>query len=136
MPLPQRHPSFLSPNTGGSDRHRGPVRTTVRGFNCHAGRVKVSLILDASTAPRAWPEPGTCQPVPSRMIENGKTAEQIAREMVDRFGADAAPVLRKLAAQASAVGDHHGAAAWRDIAVIVEGALRDPCRLLGSAAAH
>jgi len=70
----------------------------------------------------------------SRMFQNGKTAEQIAREMVDRFGADAVPVLRRLAAQATAVGDQHGAAGWREIALIAEGALRDPCRLLGSAA--
>ena len=68
------------------------------------------------------------------MFQNGKTVEQIAREMVDRFGADAVPVLRKIAAQASAVGDHHGAAGWREVALIAEGALRDPCRLLGRAA--
>ena len=49
-------------------------------------------------------------PFHSRMFQNGKTVEQIAREMVDRFGTDAVPVLRKIAAQASAVGDHHEAA--------------------------
>ena len=49
-------------------------------------------------------------PFHSRVFQNGKTGEQIAREMVDRFGADAVPVLRKIAAQASAVGDHHEAA--------------------------
>jgi hypothetical protein len=65
-----------------------------------------------------------------------KTVERIAREMVDRFGADAVPVLHKLAAKAEAVGDHHGAAAWREIALIAEGALRDPCRLLDSAASR
>ena len=46
----------------------------------------------------------------THVFQNGKTVEQIAREMVDRFGADAVPVLRKIAAQASAVGDHHEAA--------------------------
>jgi hypothetical protein len=66
------------------------------------------------------------------MIQNGKTVEQIAREMVDRFGADAVPVLHKLVAKAEAIGDHHGPAAWHEIALIVEGALRDPCRLLSS----
>jgi len=40
----------------------------------------------------------------------------IAREMMARLGADAVPVLCKLAEQASAVGDQHGAAMWRDIA--------------------
>lgn len=68
------------------------------------------------------------------MVE--KTAEQIAREMVDRLGADAVPVLHKLAAQASAVGDDDGAAAWRDVADLAEGILRDPCRLLDSAASR
>lgn len=57
------------------------------------------------------------------MVENRKTVEQIAREMVNGLGADAVPVLKKLAAQATAVGDQHGAAAWREIAVIAEGAL-------------
>ena len=56
--------------------------------------------------------------------------------MVDRFGADAVPVLHKLAAKAEAVGDHHGAAAWLQTANIAEGVLRDPCRLLDSAASR
>jgi hypothetical protein len=70
------------------------------------------------------------------MAANKKTVEQIAREMVDRFGADAVPVLHKLAAKAEAVGDHHGAAAWLQTANIAEGVLRDPCRLLDSAASR
>lgn len=56
--------------------------------------------------------------------------------MVDRLGADDVPVLRKLAAQAKATGDHDGAVAWREIANIAVGILRDPCRLLDSAASR
>ena len=68
------------------------------------------------------------------MFQNGKSVEQTARELVDRFGADAVPVLHKLAAKAEGVGDHHGAAAWRESVHIAEGILRDPCRLLDSGA--
>jgi hypothetical protein len=70
------------------------------------------------------------------MAANKKTVEQIAREMVDRFGADAVPVLHKLAAKAEAVGDHHGAATWQEIANVIEGMLKDPCRLLDTAASR
>ena len=54
------------------------------------------------------------------MTDNGK-AEQIARQMVDRLGADAVPLLHNLAEQAQGVGDHWGAEAWRDIAGLAEG---------------
>jgi len=50
--------------------------------------------------------------------------------MVERLGSDAVAVLHKLADQA---GDHLGADAWRDIARLAEGMLRDPCRLLKAA---
>ncbi|MBV9014806.1 MAG: hypothetical protein JO058_04030 [Alphaproteobacteria bacterium] len=63
------------------------------------------------------------------MHDNSKT-EQIARHMVDRLGADAVPVLQKLAEQAQVIGDRSGAEAWRDIAGLAEGMLSDPCRLL------
>jgi hypothetical protein len=66
--------------------------------------------------------------------DNGKTVEQVAREMVDHYGADAVPLLRERAVQAEAVGDELAAKAWRDIAGIAELMLQDPCRLLGSAA--
>jgi hypothetical protein len=66
--------------------------------------------------------------------DKGKTAEQIAREMVDRYGADAVPVLHERAEQAKAIGDELAAKIWRDIAGIAELMLQDPCRLLDRAA--
>jgi hypothetical protein len=36
--------------------------------------------------------------------DNGKTVEQVAREMVDHYGADAVLVLRERAEQSQAIG--------------------------------
>jgi hypothetical protein len=65
-----------------------------------------------------------------------KTVEQVAREMVDHYGADAVPVLQKRAEEAEAIGNKLAAKTWRAIADLAEGMLRDPCRLLDSAASH
>jgi|HubBroStandDraft_4_1064222.scaffolds.fasta_scaffold122037_3 hypothetical protein len=65
--------------------------------------------------------------------DNGKTAEQVAREMVNHYGADAMLVLRERAEQSQAIGDELAAKAWRDIADLAELMLQDPCRLLDSA---
>lgn len=67
---------------------------------------------------------------------NGKTVEQIARDTVDRLGADAVPFLRERTEEAQAIGDDLAATTWRDIADIAEGMLLDPCRLLNSTAAR
>jgi len=46
--------------------------------------------------------------------------EQVAREMLDLYGADALPVLRERADRAEEVGDELAAKAWRDIADAAE----------------
>jgi hypothetical protein len=65
--------------------------------------------------------------------DNRKTVEEVAREMVDHYGADAVLVLRERAEQARAIGDELAAKTWRDIADLAELMLQDPCRLLDSA---
>jgi hypothetical protein len=65
--------------------------------------------------------------------DNGKTVEQVARETVDHYGADAVLVLRERAEQSQAIGDELAAKAWCDIADLAELMLQDPCRRLDSA---
>ena len=48
--------------------------------------------------------------------DNGKTVEQVAREMIDQYCADAVPLLQERAEQAEAVGDKLAAKVWRDVA--------------------
>jgi hypothetical protein len=66
--------------------------------------------------------------------DNKKPVEQVAREMVDHYGGDAVPLLRERAEQAKAIGDAPAAKTWLDIADRAELMLKDPCRLLESAA--
>ena len=51
-------------------------------------------------------EQGNHKPVRFDMVadDNGKTVEQVAREMVDHYGADAVLVLRERAVQSQAIG--------------------------------
>ena len=51
--------------------------------------------------------------------------EQVAREYVERYGADAVPILQDEADLADLAGDDLSAEAWRDIAVAAERILRD-----------
>jgi hypothetical protein len=68
--------------------------------------------------------------------ENGKTVEQVAREIVHQHGSDAVSLLRQRAEQSEAIGDKTGARAWRHIADLADAMLRDPCRLLDTPAAR
>jgi hypothetical protein len=58
------------------------------------------------------------------MADDEKTVETVAHESVDRYGADAVPVLRERAEYAEAMGDKLAAKTWRDIADAAERMLR------------
>ena len=49
-----------------------------------------------------------------------RTNERVASDMVERYGRDAARILRERAVVAEEYGDHPEAGAWREIADIAE----------------
>jgi hypothetical protein len=55
---------------------------------------------------------------------NGEAVERVARQFIDRNGADALQMLRELAEAAEDVHDDISAKAWRDIADVAERLLR------------
>jgi hypothetical protein len=58
------------------------------------------------------------------MADDEKLVEKAAREIVDRHGADALPILRERAELAEELQDELAAKAWRDIAKAAERMLK------------
>jgi hypothetical protein len=56
-------------------------------------------------------------------MDDSDIIETIAREMIERFGAEAAHIAREQAENASSVSD---AAAWRGVAEAIERLLTEP----------
>ena len=53
-------------------------------------------------------------------MQDDEAIQQVAREYVERFGANAAPELRESAERAEAIGDRLSADTWREIGEVAE----------------
>jgi len=60
------------------------------------------------------------------MYGNVPIIEQAAREIIERHGSDAVPIIRERAENATDLADEIAAKEWRDIADAAERILREP----------